>query len=125
MDQFEFDPWKDRLWLAGDLVNRGPKSLEVLEYAYENRRSIVTILGNHDLHLLNRIAGVSTRKKRDTLGGILNSKRRDELADWLRTCPLVHREQDLIMVHAGILPVWDWNELERRNRRVQAGLQSE
>jgi bis(5'-nucleosyl)-tetraphosphatase (symmetrical) len=125
LDQIEWDPARDRLLLAGDLVNRGPKSLEVLEFAYQNRRTVISVLGNHDLHLLNRIAGVSTRKKRDSLGPILNARNRDELADWLRTCPLVHRENDVVMVHAGILPPWDWYEVDRRAKKVQAGLQSE
>jgi bis(5'-nucleosyl)-tetraphosphatase (symmetrical) len=125
LDRIEFDPRRDRLWLSGDLVNRGPKSLQVLEFAYANRASIVAVLGNHDLHLLNRIAGVSSRKKRDTLGGILNSPRRDELADWLRTNPLVHREGNTLLLHAGVLPGWDWIEVDRRARKVQEGLQSE
>jgi bis(5'-nucleosyl)-tetraphosphatase (symmetrical) len=125
LDQFQWDPGRDRLWLAGDLVNRGPKSLQVLEFAYANRNSVMVVLGNHDLHLLNRIAGVSSRKKRDTLGPILNSDRRDELADWLRTNPLILREGDLVMVHAGIMPSWDWPEVQRRARKVQAGLQSD
>jgi bis(5'-nucleosyl)-tetraphosphatase (symmetrical) len=116
---------RDRLWLSGDLVNRGPKSLEVLEFCFANKSSIVAVLGNHDIHLLSRIAGVASRKKRDTLGGILNSPKREELADWLRHNPLVHREWDTVLVHAGVLPSWDWPEVERRARKVQDGLQSE
>ncbi len=124
LDRIKFDPTRDRLWLCGDLVNRGPKSLEVLEFAYAHRDSMVVVLGNHDIHLLNRVAGVSSRKKRDTLGSVLKADNRDVLVDWLRHCPLVHREGDTICLHAGLLPAWGWSEISHRAEKVQARLAS-
>jgi bis(5'-nucleosyl)-tetraphosphatase (symmetrical) len=101
-----FDPTVDRLWLTGDLVNRGPKSLEVLRWAKGLGDRVITVLGNHDLHLLGRVAGTSKEKKRDTLDAVLEAKDRDELIDWLRHRPLVHVEHDFILVHAGLHPRW-------------------
>src|SRR5688572_17991593 len=80
-----YDPGRDRLWFVGDLVNRGPRSLEVLRWAVEQGDRIVAVLGNHDLHLLARAAGVAEARKKDTLGEILAAPDRDDLLNWLRT----------------------------------------
>lgn len=125
LDAIDFSPGRDRLWLAGDLVNRGPQSLEVLERLRRHRDSLVAVLGNHDLHLLGRIAGVRPPAERDTLDSILDSPRRHELADWLRQLPLVHREGDWILVHGGIPPAWDWNETRQRAQRAEAALRGD
>ena len=77
-----FTPSRDQLWLVGDLVNRGPRSLDVLRWA--KATGATTVLGNHDLHLLARAAGVAPEKKRDTLGEILAAPDSHELIDWLR-----------------------------------------
>ncbi|HYD50883.1 MAG TPA: symmetrical bis(5'-nucleosyl)-tetraphosphatase [Terriglobales bacterium] len=123
--RIEFSPARDRLWLCGDLVNRGPRSLAALQLAFSLRQSLVMVLGNHDLHLLNRTAGVSQPRERDTLDEVLASPERDELIEWLRHCPLVHRENDTILVHGGVLPSWDWAEVARRAEPVHAGLRSD
>src|SRR4029453_7768143 len=94
-----FDPRQDRLWFVGDLVNRGPRSLEVLRWAVEQGDRIVVVLGNHDLHLLARAAGVSEAKKRDTLEAVLAAPDRDDLLGWLHNRPFVYREGDLLLVH--------------------------
>lgn len=101
-----FDPRNDRLWLVGDLVNRGPKSLEVLRWARSLDDRLVAVLGNHDIHLLLRSVGAARRKKRDTLGPILESPDGHELLQWLRMRPLLHTEGEWAMVHAGLHPHW-------------------
>lgn len=108
-----FDPRNDRLWLVGDLVNRGPKSLEVLRWARSLEDRIVAVLGNHDIHLLLRSVGAARRKKRDTLGPILESDDGHELLQWLRMRPLLHTEGSWAMVHAGLHPEWSLAEAAR------------
>src|ERR1700730_7717967 len=98
MDVIAFDPARDLLWLGGDLVNRGPDSLAVLSAATRLGPPAVTVLGNHDLHLLAVAAGHRGAHRQDTLGAILDAPDRDELLDWLRTRPLVVRDGDLLLV---------------------------
>jgi bis(5'-nucleosyl)-tetraphosphatase (symmetrical) len=106
LDAIAFDPARDRLWLVGDLVNRGPQSLDVLRWARHHDASIVAVLGNHDVHLLGRAAGTASEKKRDTLDDVLRAPDRDELIDWLRARPLIHAEDGFVLVHAGLHPRW-------------------
>ncbi|MCG8416725.1 MAG: symmetrical bis(5'-nucleosyl)-tetraphosphatase [Proteobacteria bacterium] len=125
LEQIQFDPRHDRLWLAGDLVNRGPKSLEVLRWACDLGDRAVTVLGNHDVHLLLRVAGVSGKKKRDTLKQILKAPDRDELIEWLRHRPLIHAEDGYAMVHAGLHPTWSVAEAQRLAGEVTAILRAD
>jgi len=101
-----FDRNSDRLWLVGDLVNRGPQSLEVMRFVKSLGNAAVTVLGNHDLHLLMLAEGKSRLRKDDTLGPILKAPDREELLAWLRARPLIHAENGYVMVHAGLLPQW-------------------
>ncbi|MCG3186493.1 MAG: Bis(5'-nucleosyl)-tetraphosphatase [symmetrical] [Rhodocyclaceae bacterium] len=101
-----FSPGRDRLWLTGDLVNRGPDSLGVLRRVRGLGASAVTVLGNHDLHLLMVAAGHGRLHAEDTLGAVLDAPDRDDLLDWLRRRPLLHVEPPYFMVHAGLLPAW-------------------
>ena len=94
------------LWLVGDLVNRGPKSLETLRWAMENDSRIVAVLGNHDLHLLAAAAGVRPLHRSDTLDEILSAPDRADLLDWVRRRPLAHLDEGHLMIHAGVLPQW-------------------
>jgi bis(5'-nucleosyl)-tetraphosphatase (symmetrical) len=118
-----YSPGDDRLWLVGDLVNRGPQSLAVLRWAADqgDDRLVVT-LGNHDLHLLARAAGVAERKRRDTLDAVLNAPDRDELLAWLRRRPLLHREGETLLVHAGLFPQWSVEEAEGLAREAEERL---
>jgi bis(5'-nucleosyl)-tetraphosphatase (symmetrical) len=107
LDLINFDKENDSLWFTGDLVNRGPQSLECLRFVKDN--NFITVLGNHDLHLL--AVGVKQAKLRhkDTLDEILRAADRDELLDWLLHRPLSHQDFKLgyTMVHAGLSPQWD------------------
>ncbi len=106
LDLIAFSATADRLWLVGDLVNRGPDSLGVLRTVIGFGTAATTVLGNHDLHLLTVAAGHSKAHRRDTLEAILKAPDRDELLWWLRTRPLVVRDDELLLVHAGLLPSW-------------------
>ncbi len=123
--RIDFDPGQDRLWMVGDLVNRGPRSLEVLRWAVEQNGRLVSVLGNHDLHLLSRAAGTAEARKRDTLDAVLAAPDRDDLLNWLRACPLVHREGETLMVHAGLFPEWSPAEAETLAREVEERLRGE
>ena len=110
LDRIQFDDSADSLWLAGDLVNRGPDSLGMLRWAKDHDAQLTCVLGNHDLHLLSAAAGLRSARPRDTLTPILQADDRDELLHWLRHRPLAHQAtvagQPLLMVHAGLHPRW-------------------
>ncbi len=112
LERIRFEPARDRLWLTGDLVNRGPASLEVLRWARGLDDRNVTVLGNHDLRLLAVAAGVSALKTTDTFGPVLTAPDRDDLLHWLSRRPLFHREGNRALVHAGLLPDWSWDRAE-------------
>ena len=95
-----------RFWFAGDLVNRGPDSLATLKMVMALGDRAISVLGNHDLHLLAVAAGVRKPGKSDTIDDILKAPDAQEMIDWLRHCPLAHHEQGHLMVHAGVLPAW-------------------
>jgi bis(5'-nucleosyl)-tetraphosphatase (symmetrical) len=96
----------DRVWFVGDLVNRGPKSLEVLRFVRDLGDRAIVVLGNHDLHLVTQHEGFERPRKDDTLQDVLDAPDRRELVDWLRTRAMMHVEGDYAMVHAGLLPQW-------------------
>ena len=122
-----FDPVKDTLWFTGDLVNRGPASLQTLRAVRELGQSAVTVLGNHDLHLLAVAEGCAPFHKSDTLEGILNAPDRDELLAWLRQQPLMHHDAALnyTLVHAGLPPQWDLAEAQACAREVETVLRGD
>lgn len=95
-----------RLWMPGDLVNRGPRSADSLRWAMAQGDRLVTVLGNHDLHLLAVAAGIRRAHRTDTLDDILAAPDRDALLDWVRSRPLAHFDDGWLMVHAGVLPQW-------------------
>ena len=122
LGRIDFRPGADRLWLVGDLVNRGPGSLEVLRWVRRNEEHLVTVLGNHDLHLLATAAGHRKVSRKDTLTGILEAPDRDDLLEWLRQRPLLHREGAHLMVHAGLLPQWTLEKATGLAQEVEGAL---
>ena len=107
LDEINFDEKKDRLWFTGDIVNRGPESLAALRFV--KQLNAITVLGNHDLHLLAIAAGKAKPHKEDTLDAILNAPDKADLLDWLLHLPLLHQDPELgyTLVHAGLPPQWD------------------
>jgi bis(5'-nucleosyl)-tetraphosphatase (symmetrical) len=99
-------PNQDQLWFVGDLVNRGPKSAKTLRRIMSAGRHAVSVLGNHDLHLLAVAAGVRKAQATDTVQGILRARDAADLIDWVRSRPLAHAQGNWLMVHAGVLPQW-------------------
>ncbi|MCK5897858.1 MAG: symmetrical bis(5'-nucleosyl)-tetraphosphatase [Methylococcales bacterium] len=123
VDRLQFDPKKDQLWFAGDLVNRGDKSLETLRYVKGLGDSAISVLGNHDMHLL-AIAYLNKKiKPNSSLNAILKADDRDELVDWLRYRPLFHCNDRYGLLHAGLPPQWDIKQAQKMAAKVEATLQ--
>ena len=125
LDAIDFDEGRDTLWLTGDLVNRGPKSLKTLRFVNSLGDAAITVLGNHDLHLLALAAGAIRSSSRfASLGKILVAPDCDELVDWLRRRPLAHydRSLDTLLVHAGTHPEWSTKKTLARAAEVEAEL---
>jgi len=126
LDAIDFDEGSDTLWLTGDLVNRGPKSLKTLRFVHSLGDAAITVLGNHDLHLLALAAGTIRGSRRfESLDKILDAPDCDELIDWLRHRPLAHydRSLDTLLVHAGTHPDWNIMKTLARAAEVEAELQ--
>ena len=124
--RIEFNPVEDYVWFAGDLVNRGPDSLKVLRLVKSLGKHAITVLGNHDLHLLAVAYGVATLRRGDTLDEILEAPDRAELLEWLRTRPLLHHDPYLnfTLVHAGLPPQWDLATAQHCACEVESQLRS-
>lgn len=125
LEKCSFSPEFDRLWLVGDLVNRGPRSLETLRFVKGLGDRAVTVLGNHDLSLLMAAEGFGKRHRSDTIDDILAAPDRDELLHWLRHQRLMHVQGDYAMVHAGLLPAWSAPEARALAGEVEQALQAE
>ena len=122
LELIEFEPTKDRLWFVGDLVNRGPDSLATLRFIKDLGDRAVTVLGNHDLHLITVAAGHARLHKGDTVQDILDAPDREDLLHWLRTRKLMHAEDGWTMVHAGLLPQWTLEQALALAAEVEAVL---
>jgi bis(5'-nucleosyl)-tetraphosphatase (symmetrical) len=126
LKEIPFDAASDRLWMVGDLVNRGPHSLKVLRWARKMARKMGSrfqvVLGNHELYLLALAAGLVQPRAADTAREILAAEDREELLAWVREWPLVHREGDYLLVHGGLWPEWTADAAEEWARRVEAAL---
>lgn len=128
LERLAFDPKRDRLWLVGDLVNRGPRSADVLRKVKALGDAAITVLGNHDLHLLAVALSPHEKiKDKDTLDGILQAPDRDELLDWLRRKPLLHHDHHIgfTMIHAGLPPQWDLPLAQSCARELESVLSDE
>lgn len=128
LDKLRFDPESDTLWLTGDLVNRGPKSLKTLRFVRSLGDSTITVLGNHDLHLLALGSGQTRNGDRfEALRKTLRASDADELLDWLRHRPLAHYDESLktLLVHAGTHPSWSVKKTLARAAEVEEALQGD
>ncbi|GHA65236.1 symmetrical bis(5'-nucleosyl)-tetraphosphatase [Photobacterium aphoticum] len=127
LDTAQFNPAQDTLWLTGDLVARGPRSLDTLRFVHQLGDRATTVLGNHDLHLLAVAHGIARNKPRDKLQPILDAPDRDALMHWLRHQPLLaeHPEHAFVMTHAGLPPQWTLEQARAYAREVEAVLQSD
>ncbi len=123
LDKLQFDPATDKLWLAGDLVNRGPHNLEVLRTVKALGPSAQTILGNHDLHLLAIAAGAKSISKKDTLQDVLQAPDCTSLLDWLAAQPLMITTPQWVLSHAGVPHIWSVAEAQTRANEVAIALQ--
>lgn len=120
-----FDRTRDRLWFTGDVVNRGPHSLEVLRFVISLGHSAVMVLGNHDIHVMMRFYEYAPANDLDTLDDILAAPDVESLVLWLRHCPLLYIESPFVLVHAGILPCWSVAQASALAREVEALLQQD
>jgi bis(5'-nucleosyl)-tetraphosphatase (symmetrical) len=124
LDALSFDAARDRLWLVGDLVNRGPDSLGVLRTVMALGDCVTCVLGNHDLHLLATVAGGRELSAEDTFGDVLAAPDSTALVDWLRRRPLLHHDEAAgrVLVHAGLPPAWTAAEAAAAARDVERAL---
>lgn len=131
LDLVQFSPAQDRLWCVGDMVNRGPLSLETLRYLRSLGSAFTGVLGNHDLHFLALACGAFTEGKTRSLRTLLDAPDCQELFEWVRHLPLAHREKvatssgltTFLMVHAGIAPGWRFKQTVKLANEVEAALQ--
>ncbi len=125
LEALDFNPGQDTLWLVGDVINRGPGSLECLRQAQALGGAVRCVLGNHDFHLLVVARGGGRQKKHDTLDGILAAPDCEQLLDWLQSQPLAVREGTTLMTHAGLLPQWSVEQAVAYSREVEQALAGE
>jgi len=125
LEKIQFNPKVDKLWVAGDLVNRGEGSLETLEYLYSIRDSVEIVLGNHDITLIAAYYGI--KKSNPTIDPILTSPNAKKLIDWLRGQKFLHVDYRLgyCMAHAGVSPEFDLGMALRYAERIEEKLQSD
>ncbi len=127
LESIQFDQSCDQLWFCGDLVNRGPESLETLRFIRALGDAAVVVLGNHDLHLLARYHNGQKLSVSDSLYAVLTCPDRDELMNWLQNLPLVHFDEGLstLLVHAGIHPEWKVSQALAYAGEVEAVLRGQ
>ncbi len=122
LERIEWKPESDCLWLVGDLVNRGPSSIDVLRWAHDNRDRVTPVLGNHELHMLARSVGVAKTREEDTLDEMFSAPDRQTLLDWVRTWPLIHHFGPYVVVHGGLAPEWNIEMATHLADAVSAGI---
>ena len=125
LDQVDFSASRDRLYVLGDLVNRGPDSLAVLRRLSKLGSSVRCVLGNHDMHLLAIAAGARAPHRNDTLNDVLFAPDKVDLLQWLRHQSFAIYEENVLMVHAGVLPQWTLAETLALARELEDILQSD
>lgn len=124
LDKIKFDKRKDFVWFTGDIINRGPKSLEALRFIKNLGNSANSVLGNHDIHIIAialKNDHASIKKADNGIKQLLNAPDKDELLTWLRKRPILHKDDDLnfILTHAGIYPLWDIETAEKMAKKAE------
>lgn len=128
LDKISFNPIYDKLWLVGDIVNRGPHSLELLRFIKqmdETHNCVIVVLGNHDLHLIMVEAGISSQHSGDTLQPILGAPDCKDLLFWLRHQRLFYKQNNFAMVHAGLLPSWSISQASKLAQEIEMVLRQD
>ncbi len=125
LDMVGFEPSADFVWFTGDLVNRGPENLATVRFVKSLGESAVVVLGNHDLYAIALFYGCCSPHETDTLDDLLASTDSEELFDWMRKLPLIHRAQGHILVHAGIPHFWDYKIAQARAAEVEEAIRGE
>lgn len=132
LKKLNFSSSQDTLWCVGDLINRGPKSLDTLKFLQDMDHATRIVLGNHDLHFIALHEGCAPFRGKDTVGKLLESKHSQDLSDWLRTKPLVHFDsietskgpEHFLMLHAGVAPSWSVQKTLNLAAEVEHALQN-
>ena len=132
LEKISFDPSLDKLWLTGDLINRGPDSLKCLSLLYSLKKNCHIVLGNHDLHFLAVGEGVRESNPEDTLSDVLLSDKKEQYINWIASLPLIHTEIlntnlgsiEFIMSHAGIPPHWSLTDAVEASNSIENQLQN-
>lgn len=106
LEKINFNSDRDELWLVGDVINRGQRSLQTLDWCYKNRKILKVVLGNHDLHFLSVVFNKKKLSQSDTIAPILSSPNCNKYVDWILTWPLIYSDNFFLMVHAGLMPQW-------------------
>jgi bis(5'-nucleosyl)-tetraphosphatase (symmetrical) len=127
----KFSPASDSLWCVGDLINRGPQSLDTLHYLQDLGDAVKIVLGNHDLHFIAINEGRAPSRNKDTLEGLLRAPDCQALSDWLRHQPLAHYDsvdtryglKNFLMIHAGVAPMWSLQDTLNYAAEVEFALQ--
>lgn len=125
LEKIKFDPVSDRLWIAGDMVNRGPDSLGTLRLLYSLREYINVVLGNHDLHMLAAAYNQGFGGSKDTFKQVIEADDSDALLNWLRMQPLLQESDDFVMCHAGIHPRWTLPQARELAKQAEQGYQAD
>ena len=127
LKKIHFSSDKDQLWLTGDLVNRGPDSLATLRYVKSLGENAITVLGNHDLHMLAVLFGFQKQRPKDTFDKIIHAPDKDSLIQWITHQPLMYTDESLnaVLVHAGIYPGWTIAKAAELAKEVETALQGE
>lgn len=125
LNKINFDPIKDTLWFVGDLVNRGPSSLETINFIMALPETTICVLGNHDISLMVTHAGYRNLRPHDTFNDILTAPNCKNIISWLRKLPLIHTDHQLgfTLTHAGVYPAWSLSEANQLAKEVQDLLQ--
>ena len=127
LDKINFDQTNDRLWFTGDLVNRGPQSLDAIQFVKSLGETAVVTLGNHDLHLIAVANQKANKHKKDTIDDVIDSPDWSQLQGWLRHLPLIHRdgETGYTLIHAGLLPQWDLVQAQELASEAEQALRAD